>query len=330
MNNTVRVDPIHPNQDIIESAAAIIRRGGLVAFPTETVYGLGANAFDDTACTKIFLAKQREQDNPLIVHISELDQLDELTYGLKNSIQEKMKRIWPGPLTLILKNRDVGNVATAGLETVAVRMPAHRVPLSLISKSGLPIAAPSANKSGRPSPVRAEEVFEDVGAKTDLILDGGPSFFGVESTVVKFETDKILILRPGAFSAEELREIFELKVEVSKGTGGQPISPGMKYRHYAPEKDLLIGTSEESIKRFCEQNNALFIGSAELAKNINSESIVLGSRKDLYEVARNLFPSFRQLDRSKYSVGVIESFEEKGIGLAIMNRIEKATGGRRV
>jgi L-threonylcarbamoyladenylate synthase len=330
MENVRKVHPVNPDPKIIAEAAELLKKGGTVAFPTETVYGLGANAMDDEACRRIFSVKGRQQDNPIIIHINDFDQLDQISYGISTSIREKLEIIWPGPLTVVLKKRNIGSIPTAGLDTVAVRMPAHRVPQELIKSSKLPIAAPSANKSGSPSPVFASEVLEDLGSKVDLILDGGPAYFGIESTVIMFDGDEIIILRPGAFSAEDIRNIFAMKVLVSGESSDAPISPGMKYRHYAPVKELILGKSEDAIIKFCEENDVLFIGSSELARKINSDSIVLGSHRDLYEVARNLFPSFRALDKSKYSKGIIEGFDERGIGLAIMNRIRKATGGRSI
>lgn len=328
MNNIRKVDPISPDPETIREAAAVILRGGTVAFPTETVYGVGANALDDEACRQIFRVKGRQQDNPIIVHISDFEQLNYITQGLKESLRLILERVWPGPLSIILDRKNIGIVPTAGLKTVAVRMPAHKVPLELIRASGKPIAAPSANKSGSPSPVYASEVYDDLNSRVDMILDGGPAYFGVESTVIMPREDEIVILRPGAFSAEEIRDIFKMKVVVSGESSQAPISPGMKYRHYAPEKELKLGRTEEKIIEACEKGNVLFIGSSETASKLNTESIVLGSKRDLYEIARNLFPSFRKLDKSKYSVGVIESFEERGIGLAIMNRIRKATSGK--
>jgi L-threonylcarbamoyladenylate synthase len=330
MENIRKVHPVNPDPKIIEEAAGVLRRGGTVAFPTETVYGLGANAMDDEACKRIFSIKGRQQDNPIIVHINDFDQLDHISYGISPEIREKFETIWPGPLTVILKKKNIGSIPTAGLDTVAVRMPAHRIPQELIKKSKVPIAAPSANKSGSPSPVFASEVLDDLGSKVDMIIDGGPAYFGVESTVIMFKEGEIIILRPGAFSAEDVRNIFMMKVKVSGESSDVPISPGMKYRHYAPEKELILGKNEESIIKFCERGDVLFIGSSELAKKVNSDSIVLGSRNDLYEVARNLFPAFRGLDKSKYSRGIIEGFDERGIGLAIMNRIRKATGNRAI
>ena len=247
MENIRRIDPISPDRERIREAAEIIRRGGTVAFPTETVYGLGANALDDEACKKIFSIKGRQQDNPIIVHINDFEQLESVAQGLRGKIREGFERVWPGPLTVVLEKKNVGIVPTAGLDTIAVRMPAHRIPQELIRESGRPIAAPSANKSGRPSPVFASEVFEDLGTKVSLILDGGPAYFGVESTVVIFKDGEIMILRPGAFSAEDLKEIFKMKVKISGVSSDTPISPGMKYRHYAPEKELYLGISEETI-----------------------------------------------------------------------------------
>ncbi len=328
MDNVRKVDSISPDPTVMSEAAEIVKRGGTVAFPTETVYGLGANALDDAACKKIFVAKGRQQDNPIIVHLSDFEQLEYVTQGLPHGVREKFERIWPGPLTVVLEKKNVGEIPTAGLGTVAVRMPAHRVAQELIKKSGKPLAAPSANKSGRPSPLTATEVYEDLDGRVDLILDGGIATFGVESTVILFKGDEIIVLRPGAFSVEEIRGIFRMKVKISGDTPETPISPGMKYRHYAPEKELYLVRDEETAKVECKKRNALFIGSSETAKRMDSESIILGSKSDLYEVAKNLFPSFRQLDRSRFSTGIIEEFDERGIGLAIMNRIRKATGGR--
>ena len=328
MENVRKVDPVNPDIKVMDEAAAIIAGRGTVAFPTETVYGLGANALDDEACRKIFRIKGRQQDNPIIVHISDFEQLDFVSQGLPGKIREAFEIVWPGPLTVVLDKKNVGSVPTAGLDSVAVRMPAHRVPQELIRRSGYPIAAPSANKSGRPSPVYASEVVEDLGKKVDMILDGGPASFGVESTVIIFRKDEAVILRPGAFSAEDIKKIFNIKVSISSDVPDAPVSPGMKYRHYAPEKELVLGMDEERIIEECKSGNVLFIGSSELAKKVNSDSVILGSRGDLYEVARNLFPSFRELDRSKYTKGIIEGFDERGIGLAIMNRIRKATGGK--
>ncbi len=331
MNNVVKINPINPEKEIIEKAADIIKSGGLVAFPTETVYGLGADAKNDESCRKIYLAKGRPSDNPLIVHISNMEQLYDVASNIPENITNIMNKIWPGPLTVVLPKGKVGNVATGGLDTVAVRMPAHKVPLNLIEKSKLPVAAPSANRSGRPSPVFSSEVKEDLNDNVDLILDGGPTFFGVESTVIMIreEEKEIVILRPGAFTEEEIRIIFGMKVIVSSGQSDIPRAPGMKYRHYAPSKKLYLAESEKAIMEECEKgNNFVVLCSQELSRKIDCPTIVLGSKNDLYEIARNLFPSFRKLDRSKYDYGIIEPFEERGIGLAIMNRIKKAALGK--
>ncbi len=328
VNNLRKTDPINPSEKVLDEASGIIRKGGIVAFPTETVYGLGADATNDSACLRIFEAKGRQSDNPLIVHISDFDQLSEISGGVSHAVLQRLEQVWPGPLTIVLPNRKAGKVATVGLGTVAVRMPAHKIPLEIIRRSGKPIAAPSANKSGRPSPVTAREVVEDLGDKADLVIDGGKSFFGVESTVIQIRPDDILILRPGAFNAEDVKKLFQMKVRISGMQSDSPISPGMKYRHYAPSKKLILAPDENYILEKCESGgNFAVLGSKELAAKLNCETIVLGSRNDLYEVARNLFPSFRMLDRGKFEYGIIEPFEERGIGLAIMNRIRKASEG---
>ncbi len=334
----LKVDPLYPDKQAIEIAAEVIKKGGLVVFPTETVYGLGADTFNPEACTKIFKAKNRPMDNPLIVHIYSFDQLFEVAQDISDEILNKLKIVWPGPLTLILKKRPgVPKEVTAGLDTVAVRMPAHPVALELIKTSQTPIAAPSANLATKPSPTLAEHVIEDLYGKVDVILDAGRTFFGVESTIIDVTKNPPVLLRPGPFSVEELKEIFgEIIVpDEARGIGyfKVALAPGMKYKHYAPSKKLIVvedrSIYREVIDMVSKKYKVAALGTDEMLKEIERNDIVkirLGSDKNLYEVSKNLFDAFRQLDYSNAEIGIIHGFPERGIGLAIMNRARKASG----
>lgn len=337
MTKIMKVNPINPEKKVIEEAACIIKSGGIVAFPTETVYGIGANAFDNEASLKIFAIKNRPADNPLIVHISSMKELDEVAEGFDSSFVANAKILWPGPITFILKkNSRIPEAVSAGLGTVAVRMPAHPVALELIKQSGVPIAAPSANLSKKPSPTKAEHVITDLDGKVDAILDGGEVAFGIESTIINATVKPYMLLRPGAYTIEELEKYLG-KIEIPQSINKQlkesekAIAPGMKYRHYAPDKKLIIVSKkeliEEALDSFSNRKIAVLC-SNELAVNINSNAkiIKLGSEKNLYEIAKNLFDSFRKLDRLDVEFGFIQSFPERGIGFAIMNRMAKASG----
>lgn len=351
----VKVDPLAPDEDVIEEAAEVLRSGGLVAFPTETVYGLGADAFNAKAVQRIFEVKRRPPDNPLIVHVSSLDMLNRVASEVPPHVLKVLQISWPGPLTVILRrNPELPSVVSGGLDTVAVRSPAHPVALKLIEVLGRPIAAPSANLSGRPSPTRAEHVVEDLGNAIDMILDAGETFLGVESTVVDLLSPKPRILRPGPLGPEELVKIFGVDVEVPEHARGivseveRPLSPGMKYRHYAPNKKLILielGRCEmeeyiDFLVRILEAHlseGPALLASKETVHRIKGflgdaiTYITLGSRNNIYEIAKNLFNSLRELDKNNWvSVGICESFDERGIGLAIMNRLRKAATERLV
>lgn len=335
MTRVLKVDALHPDEKKIGIAAEIIRKGGLVAFPTETVYGLGANALDANAVRKIFRAKNRPADNPLIVHISKTRQLDQIAKNVPRRIETLAKKIWPGPVTFLLyKSEMILDEVCGHTGKVAVRMPAHPVALTLIERSGVPIAAPSANTSTKPSPTNAMHVLSDLSGKIDMVLDGGDTFFGVESTIIDSTSIPYTLLRPGAYSLEELRkQIGKIRVPTAIRAAKESkvaIVPGMKYRHYAPRKTLYMvdrSTLEKNPDLF--QNPHLgIICSQELTHQYNATTpniIVLGSEKNLYDIARNLFSSFRKLDTLDVKFGVIQTFEERGIGLAIMNRIKKAS-----
>ncbi|ACP35586.1 Sua5/YciO/YrdC/YwlC family protein [Sulfolobus islandicus L.S.2.15] len=339
MTEVLKVDPLYPELDKIKKAASVIKAGGTVVFPTETVYGLGANALDAEAVKKIFIAKNRPMDNPLIVHISNIDQLYEVAKDIPEKIINIVKIVWPGPLTFVLKKTDkVPKETTGGLDTIAVRMPAHPVALALINESDVPIAAPSANLATKPSPTKAEHVIDDLFGKVDVVLDSGETFFGVESTVINVTVDPPVLLRPGPFSVEELERIFGKIIipEQAKGTGefSVALAPGMKYKHYAPTKKFLVvenrGILRDVIKELREKGyRVVFLCAHEVCKQFQEEKIEiieLGSENNLYEISRNLFGSFRKLDKSNADIGIIHSVSERGIGLAIMNRTRKASG----
>ena len=336
MTQIIKIDPLNPEIDKIRIAANVIRNGGTVAFPTETVYGLGANAYDGKACLKIFEAKNRPVDNPLIVHIAEFEQLYDVAREIPDKVLEVAQTVWPGPLTFVLKKTDkIPKEVSAGLDTVAVRMPAHPIALQLIRESGVPIAAPSANLATKPSPTRAEDVIADMNGRADVIIDGGHTFFGVESTIINVSVNPPVLLRPGPFTVEELKKIFgEITIpEFAEGKKEAEIAlaPGMKYRHYAPSTKLLM---VENRKIFSEVVNLLkkkYKVAVLVPKELENEfkdvpHIILGSDENLYEVAKNLFDAFRDLDKLNVDLGLIVSFPERGIGFAIMNRARKATG----
>ena len=348
-----KVDPLNPDYSIIREASEYVKRGSLVAFPTETVYGLGADTFNGEACLKIFRAKGRPPDNPLIVHISGVDELDRVAIDIPEIALSVVKKAWPGPLTLILpKSPDVPKEVTAGRSTVAVRSPAHPVALELIKASGTPIAAPSANKSGRPSPTLAEHIIEDY-ANDDvdmILLDAGPTFFGIESTIVDITRNPPVLLRPGPFTIEELKELFNTEIvipEFARGLGEADVAlaPGMKYRHYAPRTKLIVIECEDygSLIKLLRDTAIDYLSNKKLriALLITKETanelmkypeiselpvIILGYRQNPYTIAASLFDSFRNLDKLNVDLGIAEGIEEKGIGLAVMNRLRKASG----
>ncbi|MDE1832884.1 MAG: threonylcarbamoyl-AMP synthase [Candidatus Micrarchaeota archaeon] len=335
MTKVLRVNPLNPSADAIREAAEAIVGGGTVAFPTETVYGIGANAFDAEAVKKVFKIKGRPSDNPAIVHISSIDQLKDVAAPVSGELLEKFRVLWPGPITFVLKgNGELPEEVTAGLDTVTVRMPAHTVALRLIDAAKVPIAAPSANISGRPSATSAAHVIEDLDGKADFIIDGGNTMFGLESTIIDLTSERPKLLRPGAYTVEELKRYFpDLDTsEIILSENEAPISPGLKYRHYAPDKPMVVASDDMIIKAASELKGKriLFICSTETAKSLPKDSLAidLGSRADLYRVAQNLFDSIRKIDKSDAKMAVIERFPERGIGLALMNRISKAAGMR--
>ncbi|MCB5236267.1 L-threonylcarbamoyladenylate synthase [Niallia alba] len=319
----------------IEQAADLLKRNEVVAFPTETVYGLGGNAKEDAAITKIFAAKGRPSDNPLIIHIAKLEQLDELVENVPTTAQKLMETFWPGPLTVIFEKKKgaLSEVATAGLSTVGIRMPNHPVALQLIEQSGLPIAAPSANRSGKPSPTKAIHVKEDLDSRIAGIVDGGPTGVGVESTVVDCTGDKVVILRPGGITKEQLESVVgEVKIDqalINKEI--KPKSPGMKYTHYAPNAPLFLveGTKEKIQLLIAEEKqkgHTVGVLTTEENKAFYQADYVYacGQRTDLSTVATDLYDGLRSFDHHQVDIIFGEMFPTEGVGQAIMNRLMKA------
>ena len=330
------------DEGLMDRAGSIIRRGGLVAFPTETVYGLGADALDPEASGKIYQAKGRPSDNPLIVHIHRLDSLEKIARFIPKQAYLLAEAFWPGPLTMILGKSDiVPTSVTGGLDTVAIRMPDHEIALALIRSGGGYIAAPSANTSGRPSPTTAQHVKDDLDGKIDMIIDGGSVGIGVESTIIDLTEDVPMVLRPGFISVDMLRSVIG-DVRMDPGLHGddpsfRPKAPGMKYRHYAPKADLTIveGSAEHvraAIDRLaCEAvSKGLSCGIIAADEDASSYRTGIvrcaGSRAKEITISQHLFGILREFDDLGVDVIYSESFDTPQIGAAIMNRLIKAAG----
>lgn len=340
----------------IREAAAALAAGGVVAFPTETVYGLGGDAGNTEAVKKIFAAKGRPSDNPLIVHLADAAGAEELAERVNDIERLLMEAFWPGPLTLVLpvKEGAVSPLVTAGLDTVAVRVPAHEVARRLIAASGKPIAAPSANRSGRPSPTLAAHVREDLDGRIDGLLDGGPTGVGLESTVVRVVGDRVHVLRPGGVTREMLREALGGRASVADGDGrsddapdgGQaqeqaqaPRSPGVKYAHYAPRGEMLLVTGDPEAMIAAVQAQAseargrgrrvAVLACSEHAGRYEADAVFdCGPRVRPEIAAQALYARLRECDDRELDFIVAEGYEENGIGAALMNRLRKAAGGR--
>ncbi|MBP2243360.1 L-threonylcarbamoyladenylate synthase [Cytobacillus eiseniae] len=323
----------------ISQAADLLKENEVVAFPTETVYGLGGNALNDEAVAKIFAAKGRPSDNPLIIHIADMNQLEEFVEEIPEKAEQLMEKLWPGPLTLIFKKKEgiLSHMATPELSTVAVRMPDHPVALALIKEAGLPIAAPSANRSGKPSPTTAAHVWDDLNGRIAGIVDGGPTGVGVESTVVDCTEETPVILRPGGVTKEQLEAIIgDVRMDPGLQEAGQaPKSPGMKYRHYAPDAPLfLVDGPKEFIQKLVDEKRAegqsVAVLSTEETKDFYQADYVVacGKRLNLETVASSLYDALRQFNHMEVDVIYGEMFPNEGVGHAIMNRLMKAAGHR--
>ncbi len=312
-------------QEAIRQAAEIIRRGGVVAFPTETVYGLGADAFHSLAVARIFEIKDRPSFDPLIAHIAALDELSKLVTNVPIPAERLIRRFWPGPLTLVLSKREeVPDIVTAGLPTVAVRMPKHPVALQLIKEAGSPIAAPSANPFGYVSPTRAEHVRSQLGDRVDLTLDGGPCEVGVESTIVSFLEEIPRLLRPGGLQLEEIESVIG-KVNARSNEQETPFSPGQLPRHYAPRTPIIIEEWKKNISAYeGKKIGALLFREADPSFSFQTIE-VLSPSGDLREAAANLFASIRRLDALGLDLILAETVPEAGLGRAIMDRLRRAS-----
>lgn len=339
-------DTEKPDLGKLAKAAEILKHGGLVAFPTETVYGLGANALDEKAAAKIYAAKGRPSDNPLIAHIADFEDLGQLVEWVPEAGQKLMEAFWPGPLTLIFpKSARVPYGTTGGLDTVAVRMPSDPVAAALIRLAGIPVAAPSANTSGRPSPTTADHVWQDMNGKIDMIVDGGPVGIGVESTIIDVSEAVPMILRPGAVTAEMASGVLGYPIELDPAiredapmqADRKPKAPGMKYRHYAPRADLtlvegdteaVVHTINRLVKEKLDGGFKTGVICTEETQGQFGLGIVkcIGKRAKEETIAHNLYGVLREFDDLGADYIFSESFSKEDLGQAIMNRLVKAAG----
>lgn len=329
----------HQQYPQVEAAAQLIREGEVVAFPTETVYGLGGQVKMDKAVQKIFKAKGRPSDNPLIVHIADRQDVNHLAQSVPGYAQLLMDSFWPGPLTIIVPKQEgmLSELVTAGLHTIAIRMPDHPVALALIKEAGVPVAAPSANRSGKPSPTKAAHVLDDLSGRIAGVLDGGETGVGLESTVVDCTGPYPVILRPGGITQTDIEAVVG-KVGIDSALHNEkeaPKSPGMKYTHYAPEAPLYLieGTRsfiQEQIDELRVKGKKVGVLATEESKHfyVADRIISCGRRDDIESVAKHLYDALRSFNTSLLDVILAETFPSEGVGTAIMNRLEKAAGHR--
>ncbi len=340
----LKVNPEKPDLTKIQSAAEIIQKGGLVAFPTETVYGVGADALNPAAVLALFKAKKRPLDNPPIVHVADPAEVYKLVKEVPAKALILMEKFWPGPLTLIFKRSNImPKVTVAGLDTVAIRMPKHKVALELIKLSRCPIAAPSANLAGKPSSTTAQHVYEDLNGRIDAIIDGGATNIGVESTVIDMSTDPPMLLRPGGTPFEALKMVLcDIKLHVfakaeQELTLQEIRSPGMKHKHYAPKAEVILiegnvqavlNKVKELSESFRHKGKKVGILATDETQTAYKADVVksLGSRSNLASVAKNLFRLLRDVDAENVDIIIAESVSSEGLGLAVMNRLRKASG----
>jgi len=315
---------LKPTKSNIEKCALELKKGNIVAFPTETVYGLGANALNPKAVKKIFVAKGRPQDNPLIVHIANKNDLKKYVINVPKKAEILINKFWPGPLTVVLKKKNIiPDIITAGLNSVAIRMPQNKTALKLIKISNCPIAAPSANSSGKPSPTKAMHVFDDLKGKIKYIIDGNECNIGIESTVIDFTSRIPTILRPGRITQEIIEKTIG-KVYIAIKQTSEVRSPGMKYTHYKPNAEVILvktKIAQKFVNNLCKNNKVLFIVNSKTKINTN-QILRYNTNEDL---AKNIFSWFRAADKSKNNIIVVEATKETGLGTAIMNRLKKAS-----
>lgn len=313
----IKIDPNNIDKELIAQAADVIRGGGLVVFPTETVYGLGANTFDPDAVTNIYRAKNRPADNPLISHICSMEQVYDLAAEVPDNAVKVMEHFWGGPLTVILKRKgSVPAAVSAGLDTVSIRFPSHSIAYELIRQSGVPIAAPSANLSGSPSPTTAKHAVDDMMGRVDMIIDGGDSFIGVESTVVDMTGEVPVILRPGAVTAEDIAAVTGACV-YGADFADAPKCPGMKYTHYSPKAEVYAVSDMSKIP-----------GEEDAAVLTYGGTGTYNAGDTVEDYAAKLFYFLRKADEDGYKTVYARLPEEKGIGIAVRNRLLKSAGGK--
>lgn len=342
VTRVLHINPTNPEVEPIEKAAHIIQSGGLVAFPTETVYGLGANAFDSQAVDRIFVAKGRPASDPIIVHLHNLSQLTSVATNIPTLAYELARQFWPGPLTFVLqRNANIPPNVSARMSTVAVRMPSHPVALALLRAADRPVAAPSANRFARPSATTAAHVLEDLDGRIDLILDGNAAVIGVESTIIDLTANQPVILRPGGITLETLRSLIPEVTVVSKHLREDEqgiIAPGMLYKHYSPQAKLLLfdGDAEKLLPAMHEyatdeirqgKKVGLLLPQYEQSAfaNLAVETVNLGVTED--EISHNLFDAMRLLDQSHVDVMLVHTFGRSGLGLALWDRLLRAAEG---
>ena len=336
------IDINKPDQDLISLFANMLADGKTVIFPTETVYGLGANALDEDAATKIYQAKGRPSDNPLLVHVADKEDVYDLVENVDDRAKLLMDKFWPGPLTIVFKKKAIiPDRTSGGLDTVAIRMPSDQVARDLIRQAGVPIAAPSANISGRPSPTKPEHIIRDMDGRVDGILLGGPCDYGVESTIIDLSEDLAMVLRPGSITLEMLGEVLG-RVDLdpslkNKDDNIRAKAPGMKYKHYSPQAQVYIVKADdlegfaERVDSLCEDNAKKGLKIGVMTMNYDQHSYqakVFDLGGSDTEVAKNLFDSLISLDRESIDIAYVPYFEERGIGVAIMNRLKKAAAYR--
>lgn len=331
----IYIDPNAPREQDVRLAGRLLAQGELVAIPTETVYGLAANALDERAVRSVFEAKGRPQDNPLIAHIADIDGLAPLTAELPEHVYALAKAFWPGPLTMVLpRAKRVPAVVSAGLATVAVRMPSHPVARAIIRAADVPLAAPSANRSGSPSPTTALHVMQDMAGRIPLVVDGGPCGVGVESTVVSLVSSEPVILRPGLVTKEQLERAAGVPVAVDAGVlhrvadTAKASSPGMKYKHYAPRAKVYMvqGSGDAYCNYVNSKNGAFALCFEEDVEKLRVNYVAYGSREDPASQARNLFYALRELDRLGAKTVYARAPAQTGVGLAVYNRLIRAAG----
>lgn len=344
VTQVIKIDINNTDKEKLNVAAEALREGKIVAFPTETVYGLGANALNPAAVEKIFIAKGRPSDNPLIVHIADKEKVFELAEKIPQKATVLMDKLWPGPLTLVFeKSSVIPAIITAGLNTVGVRMPEHPVARELIRLAGIPVAAPSANVSGKPSTTTAQHVLDDLDGKIEIIVDAGSSRVGLESTVLDVTVEPPMLLRPGGITPKQIEDIIG-HIDIDKTILGKinadniPKSPGMKYKHYAPKAHVILvqgGNINNQITKICnlaveKKLEGKKVGICATKQTIDNykgyEAISIGDRNEPETIAAKLFSLLREFDARGVDVILAESVDESGVGLAIMNRMVKAAG----